>query len=235
MNLIKVRENGWVSANELHDKLYPKYAGDRPHTRKWFIRNTKDFYKDGEDYYIEQTVETKFKKVTYTYMVTIDTAKELCMLSKTRIGRIIRQYFIHCEKQLRILDAKKLEQLQEVTFEHIDRAKNGSTSIDDVIRGVKQLNQQLRILDEHRINDTLCISDICARFVDAKPWEVTYQLISDGYLVKRAMGTFPDPNYEYNNSIISVCDRYGNYYPRYTVRGVQLVEDYLREKGYQQK
>lgn len=150
MNLIKIRENGWVSANELHDKLYPKYAGDRPHTRKWFIRNTKDFYKDGEDYYIEQTVETKFKKVTYTYMVTVDTAKELCMLSKTRIGRIIRQYFIHCEKQL-------------------------------------------RILDEHRINDTLCISDICARFVDAKPWEVTYQLISDGYLVKRAMGTFPRP------------------------------------------
>ena len=192
MKLVKVREDGWVSANELHDKLYPDYKGDRPHTRKWFIRNTKDLYKEGEDYYIETTITGKTNQVTYNYMVTIDTAKELCMLSKTRIGRIIRQYFIHCEKQL-------------------------------------------RILDEHRINDTLCISDICARFVDAKPWEITYQLISDGYLVKRAMGTFPDPNYENNNSIISVCDRYGNYYPRYTVRGVQLIEDYLREKGYQQK
>lgn len=192
MKLIEVREDGWVSANELHDKLYPDYKGDRRHTRKWFMRNTKDLYKDGIDYYIETTITGKTNQVTYNYMVTIDTAKELCMLSKTRIGRIIRQYFIHCEKQL-------------------------------------------RILDEHRINDTLCISDICARFVDAKPWEITYQLISDGYLVKRAMGTFPDPNYEYNNSIISVCDRYGNYYPRYTVKGVQLIEDYLREKGYQQK
>ena len=235
MKLIKVSEDGWVSANELHDKLYPDYKGNRPHTRKWFIRNTKDLYKEGEDYYIETTITGKTNQVTYNYMVTIDTAKELCMLSKTRIGRIIRQYFIHCEKQLRILDEHKLEQLQSIAFEHIKVAKNGSLTVDDVIQGIKQLNEQLRILDEHRMNDTLCISDICARFVDAKPWEITYQLISDGYLVKRAMGTFPDPNYEYNNSIISVCDRYGNYYPRYTVRGVQLIEDYLREKGYQQK
>lgn len=50
MNLIKLEDNGTVNALDLHDKLYPKYKGDRRHMRKWFISNTDKLYKEGKDY-----------------------------------------------------------------------------------------------------------------------------------------------------------------------------------------
>ncbi|MDY6153705.1 MAG: antA/AntB antirepressor family protein [Terrisporobacter sp.] len=35
------------------------------------------------------------------YIITIDMAKEICMIQRSDIGREFRKYFIECEKQLK--------------------------------------------------------------------------------------------------------------------------------------
>ena len=40
---------------------------------------------------------------TISYLVTIDMAKELCMIENNEIGKITRKYFIKCEKMLKEL------------------------------------------------------------------------------------------------------------------------------------
>ena len=45
---------------------------------------------------------------TIDYAITIDMAKELSMLSKTKKGKEARKYFIECEKQLREVSQKAL-------------------------------------------------------------------------------------------------------------------------------
>ena len=40
------------------------------------------------------------------YVITIDMAKEICMIQRSDIGREFRKYFIECEKQLKEVNQK---------------------------------------------------------------------------------------------------------------------------------
>ena len=40
------------------------------------------------------------------YIITIDMAKEICMIQRSDIGKEFRKYFIECEKQLKEVKQK---------------------------------------------------------------------------------------------------------------------------------
>ena len=99
MELIKVKnENGkqLVSARELYEFL----GLDKTHWKRWSDKNIvdDDLFKEKEEWtglaIMANGNETK------DYIITIDMAKELSMLTRTEKGKEARKYFIDCEKKL---------------------------------------------------------------------------------------------------------------------------------------
>lgn len=96
--LIKIQvKNGHqlVSARELHKNL-----GLTTRFSKWVDQNFNGFEKDQD--FTSVTAVTDMPnggvKPIQDYVLTIDMAKELCMMSKTEKGKEVRKYFIQVEK-----------------------------------------------------------------------------------------------------------------------------------------
>lgn len=85
-----------VSGRELHKALNigTKYAD-------WFKRMCEYGFSEGEDYEaISQKWETAQGNVTTQtdHTISLDMAKELCMIQRSEIGKRFREYFIEIEK-----------------------------------------------------------------------------------------------------------------------------------------
>ncbi|EAI0345032.1 phage antirepressor Ant [Campylobacter coli] len=76
-----------------------------------WIKNRISHYNfiENQDYIIE-LVYTKGRP-RKEYYVTLDMAKELCMVENNEKGRQARRYFIDCEKRLKNLEQEKMEKL----------------------------------------------------------------------------------------------------------------------------
>ena len=90
-----------VSLRELHEGL-----GIKTQFTKWAIRMIEyGFTKNIDFILISQKRLTNNPKNPFTeqtdYIITIDMAKEICMIQRSDIGREFRKYFIECEKQLK--------------------------------------------------------------------------------------------------------------------------------------
>lgn len=116
-NLISITNtNGLqtVSARELHEKLVVKAK-----FADWIKRMIDYGFEEGKDYLSLLKNEKRETGATHIteYFITVDMAKEICMIQRSEIGKKIRQYFIECEKQLReetpkVLYARPVEEVQ---------------------------------------------------------------------------------------------------------------------------
>lgn len=95
------KETRTVSARELHDKL--GVATDFSH---WFSRLVNDCQfssENGDFLLVRQKCPTNNPKNPWTeitdYDITLDVAKEACMLCRNDTGKMFRRYFIEVEKQ----------------------------------------------------------------------------------------------------------------------------------------
>ncbi len=84
-----------VSARELHEKL-----GIKTEFRKWFPRMCEYGFTDDTDYKrVSQKCPTLGgEQEMVDYEISIDMAKEICMLQRTPQGKKVRQYLISLEK-----------------------------------------------------------------------------------------------------------------------------------------
>lgn len=141
--LIKIisKDNGdiTVSARELHGALGIK---------RYFTDWIKPYFKLENEYGFEEGID--FTRIhagvnptngvpIIDYEITIDTAKELAMLSKSTKGKEIRKYFIAAEKQLK---QNKLE-IQNTKIEQLTKEL---TVLQNVYS--EQLNDFKRSIDE---------------------------------------------------------------------------------------
>ena len=100
-----------VSLRELHEGL-----GIKTQFTKWAIRMIEYGFTENIDFIlISQKRLTNNPKNLFTeqtdYIITIDMAKEICMIQRSDIGREFRKYFIECEKQLKEVVQKPQTQL----------------------------------------------------------------------------------------------------------------------------
>lgn len=95
--LIDVREEGGkqtVSARELHEKLEVSTQ-----FKDWIKRMIDYGFEEGKDYCSFLSESTGGRPAT-EYFISIDMAKEICMIQRSDKGRKFRQYFIECERRL---------------------------------------------------------------------------------------------------------------------------------------
>ena len=88
-----------VSARELHDFLEVKTA-----YREWFPRMCEYGFREGEDFNpiknerVRLEGNREVKRTVDDAQLTIECAKEICMLQRNEKGKQARQYFIQLEK-----------------------------------------------------------------------------------------------------------------------------------------
>ena len=111
-DLIKITINDkgqqLVSARELHEKLILE-EGKEERFSQWFKRHLQYGFEENIDFTsvkIFTVVNNGAKRELQDYAITIDMAKEICMLQKSDKGREFRKYFIECEKKLKTIDNK---------------------------------------------------------------------------------------------------------------------------------
>ena len=86
-------EKPTVSGRELHKVL----KIDTPY-KKWFNRMTGYGFKEGMDFWTILSESTGGRPST-DHAITIDMAKELCMIQRTEIGKKCREYFLDIERR----------------------------------------------------------------------------------------------------------------------------------------
>lgn len=92
--LIKVDfDNQMVSARELY-----KAVGSTERFSNWFERQLQYGFVEGVDYSGCKTFNTLANQELQDFQITIDMAKEICMIQKNEKARSIRKYLIDLEK-----------------------------------------------------------------------------------------------------------------------------------------
>lgn len=81
-----------VLARDLHEAL----EINTPFTM-WFDRMTEYGFEDGRDF-VTKMLESTGGRPSTDYDITVDMAKEICMIQRTEKGKLCRQYFIDLEK-----------------------------------------------------------------------------------------------------------------------------------------
>ena len=104
--LIKIQTNevgeNCISARELHEGLKIKSKFN-----DWMTNRIKKYgFEEKIDFIlVTKILETNNPKNPTTkekdYIITVDMAKELCMVENNEIGRQFRRYFIEAEKKLK--------------------------------------------------------------------------------------------------------------------------------------
>ena len=162
--LIKIQTNevgeNCVSARELHEGL-----GNKRQFTDWIKqRITRYSFEENIDYIkvslVSQNCEIKTGRGGDTksvdYIITVDMAKELCMVENNELGRKFRKYFIEAEKKLK--EIKEIGNKQTKYYEK--KLYNYSTSplLMDNIPGdslvLNFLNNSTRKETEAIINKT---------------------------------------------------------------------------------
>jgi len=133
--------------------------------KQWFARLLEKYkFEDGEDYVTVKfdlsTSEGKRKvglnngSVVDTYLVTLDMAKEICMMQATPLGKAVRKYFITAEK-VAVKYAKQ-----------------------ELMQALKETKQDLRLTEKlkNQFADEVTAIAKSQGFVSASSWEQQLQL-----------------------------------------------------------
>ena len=85
-------EQPTVSARDLHDGLEIKTA-----FKDWFPRMAEYGFEAGKDFCSKMS-ESTGGRPAIDYQITVDMAKQICMIQRSEKGRQYRQYFLDLEK-----------------------------------------------------------------------------------------------------------------------------------------
>ncbi len=99
MNLINISPDKQVSAKELHSFLGVETRWD-----KWIQRRVEDYdFIQGIDFIVVKNDRNEYSD----FRISLDMAKEICMVERNDKGRQARKYFIEVEKAWQASRSKK--------------------------------------------------------------------------------------------------------------------------------
>lgn len=74
------------------------------------------------------------KKATFDYILSIDTAKHICLMERNEIGQAIRQYFINAERALKQIAPEVQAQLVQLWIDSRDEARKPFRQLNDALK-----------------------------------------------------------------------------------------------------
>ena len=186
MNLIKIENKEGkqvVSAREVHLFLdiKTKFAD-------WVKRCIDKYdFVENTDYSILRSVENHSTGATtkIDYIVTLDMAKELAMISDTEKGKEARKYFIDCEKKLNLnkVPTTYLEALREII--KIEEEKVALQSKVAILTHVNKLYTSSEIAKELNMRSAnefnKILSDLKIQYKVNNTWVLTAKYSNLGY------------------------------------------------------
>lgn len=134
-----------ADARELHaflnsEQQYADWIKNRI-TQYGFIEN--------QDYIVKTTYTGR--RPRKEYFVTLDMAKELCMVENNDKGKEARQYFIKCEKELQAIKFEAyVGKIADLNAVLIDNAKRHKREINGYKSQLKQHNDKIVVL-KHKL------------------------------------------------------------------------------------
>lgn len=179
--LIKVDfsgENPAVSARELHEFLEVKTA-----YKDWFPRMCEYGFAEGEDF-CSFLSESTGGRPAQDAAISIDMAKEICMLQRNEKGKLARQYFLQLEKDWNSPEKVMARALQiaEKELKQV-KALNSALTVEDQIMAPKAA-----YFDELVDRNLLTGLRETAKEIGAKPKEFVSFLLSRKYLYRDQKG-----------------------------------------------
>jgi phage anti-repressor protein len=128
-----------VNARDLWAKLESKQDFST-----WIKDRLRDFEENTDYIKLHKKMElSKTGQIGIEYFITIEVAKNLCMIERNHIGKNIRKYFIHCEEKLN-------QQFLDPSRKHLDEniQKANSKKINSVnyhIGGTEAIKEYNRL------------------------------------------------------------------------------------------
>lgn len=125
--LVKVNlDTQTVSARELHEQLH---IGTR--FNDWFPRMCEYGFEEGKEYYSKMSKTSESGgRPSVDYDISVDMAKQICMIQRTPEGKVVRQYLIDLEKAWNTPEQVMARALK-LADQTIDKLKADNTALSE--------------------------------------------------------------------------------------------------------
>lgn len=174
--LIKVNytesEQPTVSGRELHKALEIKTA-----YKDWFPRMCEYGFNEGEDF-CSILGESTGGRPSTDHQLSIDMAKEICMIQRSEKGKQFRQYFIDVENKWNTPEAVMARALQ-LANQKLDEIKNANKKLETTVAVQTQQIAELQPKASYydvvlNCKDLLSITEIAKDYGKSAKWLNNY-------------------------------------------------------------
>lgn len=181
-DLIKVSyemEQPTVSARDLHEGLEIKTA-----FKDWFPRMAEYGFEEGKDFCSKKS-ESTGGRPSIDYEITVDMAKQICMIQRTEKGRMYRQYFLDLEKVWNTPEQVMARALN-IANQTIEKLKSANV---DLLEDVERMKPKEIFADAVASSHSSILIGDLAKVLKQNGYETGQkrlfeQLRQEGYLIK---------------------------------------------------
>nr|DAU77737.1 MAG TPA: AntA/AntB antirepressor [Caudoviricetes sp.] len=233
--LIKVvydNDRPTVSGRELHDKLEIKTA-----YKDWFPRMCEYGFVEGEDYgsFLSDRSDGLPGKPRTDHQLTLEMAKQICMIQRTEAGKRYREYFLEIEKMW-----NSPEYVMARAVKMSDRKiALLSGQLAEANKQIEEAKPKIEYYDTIASSEGLTSIRETAKLFDVREKDFKALLLAT-YLYRDAhKRMMPRAEYMNENAAFAVCETVittpvgsrTTVYTKITPRGRQLLHAACRKKG----
>ena len=180
--LVKVNfDTQTVSARELHEQLH---IGTR--FNDWFPRMCEYGFEEGKEFYSKMSKTSESGgRPSVDYDISVDMAKQICMIQRTPEGKAVRQYLIDLEKAWNTPEQVMARALK-LADQTIDKLKADNTALSEAN---KRMRPKEIFADAVSSSHTSILIGDLAKLICQNEYQIGQKRLfewmrNNGYLVK---------------------------------------------------